>query len=63
MANILQAAKWLDEGKHVRRPGYDGNVAWDADRDRLIWDGGRGEDGEFSMDLHDLLAEDWEIAH
>ena len=59
MADIKQAAKWMQEGKHVRREG----------RDKYVWERGRGiyigseDEGEVkAFTSADLLADDWELA-
>jgi len=59
MADIKQAAKWMDEGKKVTRKGCRGN-----------WVFRRGTEGEICLSRNsnpiifteDLLADDWEIA-
>ena len=57
MADIKQAAKWMDEGKKVTRKG-------------CSWAFHRGIEGEIAVSRNstpivfteDLLAEDWKIA-
>lgn len=67
MADIKQAAKWMQEGKHVRRPEIAGCLYGDWD-DKDLFTGFIGqitEEGHeypWGMSLRDLLADDWEIA-
>lgn len=66
MAQIKQAAKWLADGKKVRR------AAWSNTDYRLVIDGmdkssvicveGNELDPIAAFDVNDLLAEDWELA-
>jgi len=70
MANIMQAAKWMQEGKRVRR-GFHANTislaplkvafcpAWIR-----VFENGRPAKGQrlAPFDPEDLLADDWEIA-
>ncbi len=59
MANIQQAAKWMQEGEKVRRPQWHGSLCCYAQGHRILY-----SDREFyEMYVMDLLAEDWEIAH
>ncbi len=62
MSDIKQAAKWIADGKVVRRSAWEYEGKWDK------WDGLRKGTrlnsllGRTGLDLEDLLAEDWEIA-
>jgi hypothetical protein len=58
MADIVQAAKWLQEGKQIRRPDWHGRLRCYARNHRILY-----SDGEYyEMYMPDLLADDWEIA-
>ena len=58
MADIKQAAKWMDEGKRVKRREWKAVYeAQDAIYMPVKWD---QHDAPFS--IQDLLADDWEIA-
>ena len=69
MANIQQAAKWMQEGKLVRRP-WRANISLGIPKGKsgpgwiLVYeDGMRARDRRTaSFDASDLTAEDWEIA-
>ena len=64
MANILQAAKWMQEGKRVRRPQWipDGVRSEEPVTNQfsaIVW----ADDGRLAdIGCVDLLADDWEIA-
>ena len=70
MANIQQAAKWMQQGKHVRRPWLASHISLGALRSEMfphwiaVFDGGtRARDNRMAaFDVNDLLAEDWEVA-
>lgn len=65
MADIQQAAKWMNEGKRVRRKGWfvyvkhlrktNSSIGWYAP-------GKRGRFRDWMLSTYDLLATDWEIA-
>jgi hypothetical protein len=61
MANILQAAKWIEDGFMVQRKEFK-----DVPNDKYqATDGGEIVSQDFDelvFTLGDLLAEDWEIA-
>lgn len=66
MADIIQAAEWLNEGKSVRRGSHGFTLIIDGDSflsrafgiiDITCCDSGRHE-----LSTPDLLADDWEIA-
>jgi hypothetical protein len=59
MASIIQAAKWMQEGKGVIRPRYKPDLVFRFDEDRCVVLCVRAE---AVMYIDDLLAEDWEIA-
>lgn len=54
MADIKQAAKWMKEGKKVRRADTD--FVWDADTEFVS-----DQNGDECMHIDDLLADDWEV--
>jgi hypothetical protein len=61
MADIKQAAKWMEEGYAVQR-----NEFQDGPNDAYIW---RDDTGITNLNLHelmftlgDLLADDWQLA-
>lgn len=59
MADIKQAAKWMDEHRDVKRSG------WKYDDCIMMARSGaviRSFGGEFEFTIFDLLADDWEIA-
>ena len=70
MANIQQAAKWMQEGKRVRRPWLSAYISLGVVPSEMFPDwimvfdsGERARDGRTAaFDIYDLLAEDWEIA-
>jgi hypothetical protein len=60
MADIKQAAKWMQEGKKVRRSVW-GILSIDAPygtirNSRVL------RNDNFSLNLEDVLADDWELA-
>lgn len=60
MANIQQAAKWMQEGKRVRREEWQGGASLMLDAGGfVVW---TRTGTEFLVQLHNLLATDWEIA-
>lgn len=59
MASIQQAAKWMKEGKKVRRPSFqDKEYFWANDFSFIKYETGEWVD---MLEIEDLLAEDWEI--
>lgn len=65
MASIIEAAKWMNEGKKVKRPGWRNTNfflyrAESYDGDPII--AGPMDDPENQLDTEDLLAGDWEVA-
>jgi hypothetical protein len=70
MANIQQAAQWLDEGKAVRRSGYlcthifinEHGTVWCRYLGHAHVTSNVREDRTFVITTEDLLADDWEIA-
>lgn len=62
MADIKQAAKWMIDGKHVRRRGWAVTYATPLGGGKVAL----MEDREVARDAYfwanDLLADDWEIA-
>ena len=63
MANVQQAAKWIQEDKTVQRAAYAGRWWASAWHPGLFqWCIGCADGGEHELDCYDLLADDWEIA-
>ena len=65
MADIKQAAKWLKEGKRVRRPDFGQGYSQGIDSCgylRPYNPQGKIVNNKRSLDPDDLLADDWEIA-
>jgi hypothetical protein len=71
MADIKQAAKWLQEGKNVRRSSWteyewtgmlDGDDEDDPEARVALFYCETGQELVSAMFASDLLAEDWEIA-
>jgi hypothetical protein len=67
MADIKQAAKWLEEGKQVRRSTWLHNSrigrTGKSPLLSLFWDDGSVQCvGQFLLAISDLTTEDWEIA-
>jgi hypothetical protein len=71
MADIKQAAKWMQEGKAVRRPLLDSSIslAQKLGTAEFVWiqvleNSERARDKRCAaFHVDDLLADDWEIAH
>ncbi len=71
MADIKQAAKWIQEGKDARRRAWHPNVpAWTLEDDAMTdeeWTSiTQRHDGKHNMKcdllcIGDLLADDWEL--
>lgn len=61
MADIKQAAKWLSEGKTVRRPEWPYEGKYDAVYCKPNSHELQGRVGSLCW-LHNLLADDWELA-
>ena len=62
MADIKQAAKWINEEKKVRRPDFIGDFYYKGTGRKntiLAGDGASMDDEGFNTE--DLLADDWEI--
>lgn len=64
MADIKMAAKWMQEGKHVRRSGWDEKCPnWFADwNENIELDGRERVANDVFLECCDILADDWEIA-
>jgi hypothetical protein len=67
MADIKQAAKWMKDGKEVRRPQFLGGFAYRAARklsgiSNHIETNDNADMTDEPFTLSDLLADDWEIA-
>jgi len=58
MANIQQAAKWLREGKRVRRPDWFDGFYLIVGADGCVQTA--YENPFEDLEVEDLLAEDWE---
>ena len=57
MADIKQAAKWMQEGEKVRRPVWYGKLCCYVEGHRILY-----SDKEiYDMYIKDLLADDWEL--
>ena len=75
MADIKQAAKWMQEGRTVRRTSAFSLAIWRENYtieyadDPLKWDEDAREDAnpddfeDAVFDCEDLLADDWELVH
>lgn len=73
MADIKQAAKWMQQGKRVKRSYWSTDVRSDDyhrpwllyDKDTRVMTVSRGGNNWSGPDfiVDDLLADDWEIAH
>jgi hypothetical protein len=61
MADIKQAAKWMNDGHNVTRPGMKGWFATDS-RDYVFYVDPSGRELTDQLDTHDILSDDWEIA-
>ena len=66
MADIQQAARWLDEGKKVTRPEFKtkGSFCANDTAGFIEWESKRNTTTQFHdmLTVDDLLADDWEIA-
>ena len=61
MADIQQAAKWIQEGKHARRPNFGSGYFLTKDaNDYLIATSHAGKRRKAQLTTDDLLADDWE---
>ena len=65
MADIKQAAKWMQLGKHVRRSAWlKEQPNWYSDWNECIdLDGRSAWPDDALVECTDLLADDWEIAN
>lgn len=61
MANIQQAAKWMKEGKKVRRSCFNGKQYFRADEGSFVKYYDENSPWTDMLQIRDLLAEDWEI--
>lgn len=59
MADIKQAAKWMDEGKRVKRPDSEDDGVYAASNCKFVLR--NGQDVAW-LQTTDLLADDWEVA-
>ncbi len=62
MADIKQAAKWMQQGHTVKRLSTDRFWCSPWEPRRISYDTVCADGGEHQLDLFDLQAEDWEIA-
>lgn len=62
MADIKQAAKWLDEGREVRRKRYKEDTPIRAGNITKLIKTANLESLPITFRVPDLLAEDWELA-
>jgi hypothetical protein len=64
MADIKQAAKWIQDGKHVQRKGWIAEYATRNHTFLICWiNDYRVEAADHApFSVYDLLADDWEIA-
>ncbi len=66
MADIKQAAKWMLQGRKVRRPKFFGDFAYCAQtitpRHKVVRASNQSSMDEEGFLIDDLLADDWEIA-
>ena len=62
MADIKQAAKWMQEGRTVKRSSTERYwcVPWEPHR--FSYSVCCADGGEHTLDFSDLLADDWELA-
>ena len=58
MADIKQAAKWMQEGKRVCRPDWHTNLSCSSTGHLILYSDGQ----RYELYIFDLLADDWEIA-
>jgi hypothetical protein len=65
MADIKQAAKWMEAGRKVTRRGFneDGSYFWTNGSFGFIhyWSKVLDRKMEDALEVQDLLADDWEI--
>jgi hypothetical protein len=62
MANIQQAAKWMQEGKKVTRPAaFDCYIGLKWNGLLIAYDDEGTDFGSDVISADDLLAEDWEV--
>ena len=61
MADIKQAAKWMNEGRPVRRPQSEDDGIYEASSIGHFVE--RNTEDKAWLTTEDLLADDWEIAH
>lgn len=67
MADIKQAAKWIDEGRQVRRPFLMPEISLGSSRGptryiAVFTHGKRAHDFRLApFNTEDLLADDWEV--
>jgi len=63
MADIIQAARWIQEGKQVTRSSWSGHLPWreSSSEGAVIVGHGFHEIAFASVYTCDLLAEDWEV--
>ena len=62
MADIAQAAKWMREGREVRRPDWGRFRVRYSEEDGLTIRTPHTRLVSYRIPLDDLLADDWEIA-
>lgn len=60
MADIKQAAQWMNEGKKVRRKGWADGVYYHAPFKIKVHNPSRPDENGYFWPC-DLLADDWEI--
>lgn len=61
MGDVVQAAKWIDEGHIVKRADWLYEGPWDGVRKHDSKPYGHGLAGRVGFSLEDILATDWEI--
>ena len=62
MANIQQAAKWMQEGNRVRRPGWYDDIFMRCDSGGIVRCFAEKSERVLPVLTDHLLADDWEIA-
>jgi hypothetical protein len=64
MANIIQAAKWLQEGKQIRRSNWVLSSVYELRCGALCWISGEKAvpAARLRITAEELLADDWEVA-
>jgi hypothetical protein len=64
MASIQQAARWMRQGKHVRRPKWPPLYWWRIAKSFPVVQlhSPNGDTQDAMMGADELLADDWEIA-